>query len=54
MPARAAGQAWRSYLRFSVRGLIIVVVLTGVWLGSLVRKVRWIANIGPAPLFTLD
>jgi len=31
---------WRRYLRFSVRGLIVLVLVTGVWLGWIVRSAR--------------
>ncbi len=31
---------WRRFLRFSVRGLIVLVLLIGVWLGWLVRSAR--------------
>jgi internalin A len=33
-------RAWRRYLRFSVRGLIIVVLVIGGWLGWIVRGAR--------------
>jgi hypothetical protein len=33
-------QAWRPHLRFSVRGLIIVVLIFGGWLGWTVRSAR--------------
>jgi hypothetical protein len=29
---------WRKYLRFSARGLIVVVLVIGVWLGWIVRQ----------------
>ncbi len=31
---------WRRFLRFSVRGLIVVVLVIGAWLGWLVRSAR--------------
>jgi hypothetical protein len=29
---------WRRYLRFSLRGLIVVVLLFGIWLGWIARE----------------
>jgi internalin A len=40
MPAVPVPRPWRKFLRFSVRGLIVVVLLIGVWLGWLVRSAR--------------
>ncbi len=40
MPAGPASRPWRRYLRFSVRGLIVLVLVIGVWLGWLVRSAR--------------
>ena len=31
---------WRRFLRFSVRGLIVLVIVVGVWLGWIVRSAR--------------
>ncbi len=41
MPAASVARAWRRLLRFSVRGLIVLVLVIGVWLGWLVRN-AWI------------
>jgi TRAP-type C4-dicarboxylate transport system permease small subunit len=38
MPDQTLPRSWRRWLRFSVRGLIIVVLLIGGWLGWLVRS----------------
>ena len=38
MPAESVTRAWRRHLRFSVRGLIIVVLVIGGWLGWIVRS----------------
>jgi Leucine-rich repeat (LRR) protein len=38
MPASPAPHPWRKYLRFSVRGLIVLVLLIGGGLGWIVRK----------------
>ena len=38
--AQPVSRPWRSFLRFSVRGLIVVVLLFGGWLGWLVRSAR--------------
>src|SRR5271167_2173291 len=35
-----ASRPWRRFLRFSVRGLIVVVLVIGAWLGWLVRSAR--------------
>jgi Leucine Rich repeat len=35
--SRPISRPWRRYLRFSVRGLIVVVLLVGCWLGWIVR-----------------
>jgi hypothetical protein len=37
MPANAASRPWRSFLRFSVRCLIVLVLVVGGWLAWLVR-----------------
>jgi len=37
MLAEPASRPWRRYLRFSVRGLIVLVLVIGGWLGWLVR-----------------
>ena len=36
--ASAASRPWRRFLRFSVRGMIVVVLVMGGWLGLLVAK----------------
>ena len=38
MPAESVSHHWRRYLRFSVRGLIILVLVIGGWLGWIVRS----------------
>ena len=38
--ARHVSRPWRRFLRFSVRGMIVVVLLIGVWMGWLVRNTR--------------
>jgi hypothetical protein len=38
--AEPVSRPWRRYLRFSVRGLILVVLLVGGWLGWIVRSAR--------------
>ncbi len=38
--AKRVSRPWRGYLRFSVRGLIVVVLVIGVWLGCVVRPAR--------------
>ena len=40
MPAVPVARPWRRFLRFSVRGLIVLVLVIGVWLGWLVRSAR--------------
>jgi internalin A len=40
VPAEPVSRPWRKLLRFSVRGLIVVVLVCGVWLGWLVRSAR--------------
>ena len=35
MPAGLVSRTWRSYLRLSLRGVIALVLVVGVWLGSL-------------------
>ena len=39
-PANLASRPWRRSLRFSVRGMIVVVLVIGIWLGWLVRGAR--------------
>jgi hypothetical protein len=39
-PAKPVSRPWRRFLRFSVRGLIVVVLLVGGWLGWIVRSAR--------------
>ena len=36
--AKSVARPWRRYLRFSVRGLIVFVLVFGVWLGWIVRR----------------
>ena len=38
--AKPATHRWRRVLRFSVRGMIVVVLAAGVWLGWIVRSAR--------------
>jgi internalin A len=38
--AKRASHSWRRFLRFSVRGLIVLVLVIGVWLGWVVRSAR--------------
>jgi hypothetical protein len=38
--ARLVSCPWRRYVRFSVRGLIVVVLVIGAWLGWIVRGAR--------------
>ena len=38
--AEPVSRPWRRFLRFSVRGMIVVVLLVGGWLGWLVRSAR--------------
>jgi hypothetical protein len=33
-------RSWRRFLRFSVRGMIVVVLVSGGWLGWIVRSAR--------------
>jgi hypothetical protein len=40
MPAGPVARTRRSYLHFSVRGLLVVVLVIGVWLGWIVRSAR--------------
>ena len=40
MPAVAVSRPWRRFLRFSVRGLILLVVVMGAGLGWMVRSAR--------------
>jgi len=40
MPAGPASRPWRRFLRVSVRGLIVLVLVTGAWLGWIVRSAR--------------
>ena len=40
MPAAPVSRPWRRYLRFSMRGLIVLLVVIGVALGWLVRGAR--------------
>jgi len=40
MPAVSVSRPWRRYLRFSVRGLIVLVLLIGLWLGRTVHNAR--------------
>jgi Leucine Rich repeat len=39
-PCRHVSRPWRRYLRLSVRGLIVIVLLVGAWFGWLVRSAR--------------
>ena len=36
--AKPVSRPWRRFLRFSVRGMIVVVLVIGVWLGWIVRE----------------
>jgi hypothetical protein len=38
--AKRASRPWRRFLRFSVRGMIVVVLVIGVWLGWIVRSAQ--------------
>ena len=38
--AKPVSRPWRRFLRFSVRGLIVLVLVIGAWLGWLVRSAR--------------
>jgi Leucine-rich repeat (LRR) protein len=40
MPAEPVSRPWRRFLRFSVRGMIVVVLLIGGWLGWIVRSAQ--------------
>ncbi len=40
MPAEPVSRPWRRFLRLSVRGLIVLVLVIGAWLGWLVRSAR--------------
>ena len=40
MSAEPVSRPWRRFLRFSVRGLIIIVLVIGGWLGWIVRSAR--------------
>jgi len=40
VPEKPDPRRWRKYLRFSVRGLILLVLITGGWLGWIVRSAR--------------
>ena len=40
MPAEPVLRPWRRFLRFSVRGLIVVVLVIGMGLGWIVRSAR--------------
>ena len=40
MPAGPVLCSWRRYLRFSLRGLIVLVLVIGVWVGCIVRSAR--------------
>ena len=40
MPAGPVSRPWRRFLRFSVRGLIVLVLVIGAGLGWLVRSAR--------------
>jgi hypothetical protein len=40
VPAEPVSCPWRRFLRFSVRGLIVLVIVMGVWLGWIVRRAR--------------
>jgi hypothetical protein len=38
--AKPASRPWRRFIRFSVRGLVVIVLVIGGWLGWIVRSVR--------------
>ena len=38
MPAETTSRPWRRFLRFSVRGLIVLVLVIGAGLGWIVRR----------------
>ncbi len=40
MPTDPVARPWQRFLRFSLRGLIILVLVIGAWLGWLVRSAR--------------
>ena len=40
MLAKPVSRPWRRFLRFSVRGMIVLVLVTGGWLGWVVRSAR--------------
>jgi internalin A len=40
MPSETVSRPWRRFLRLSVRGLIVLVLVLGVWLGWLVHSAR--------------
>jgi internalin A len=40
MPVSPISRPWRRFLRFSVRGLIVLVIVIGVWLGWMAQVVR--------------
>ncbi len=39
-PAKPVSRSWRRFLRFSVRGLIVVVLVIGGWVGWIVRSAQ--------------
>ena len=38
--AKPVSRPWRRFLRFSVRGMIVLVLVIGGWLGWIVRSAR--------------
>ena len=40
MPTEPVSLSWRRFLRFSLRGLIVLVLVIGVWVGWIVRSAR--------------
>jgi len=40
VPAKSVSNPWRRFLRFSVRWMIVIVLVIGGWLGWLVRNAR--------------
>ena len=42
--SKPVSRPWRRFLRFSVRGLVVVVLLVGGWLGWVVRSARLLAR----------
>jgi hypothetical protein len=40
MRAETVSRPWRRILRFSARGLIVIVLMAGVWLGWIVESAR--------------